>query len=76
MDISNVRKNIRSLVEKLSIEIIADEISDVQQGKTYSIFSYRRILENRRQAGLEWIIKSIKSKGVTFIDPTQYLDPA
>jgi hypothetical protein len=69
MDISNVRKNIRSLVEKLSIEIIADEISDVQQGKTYRIFSYRRILENRRQAGLEWIIKS---KGVTFIDPTQY----
>lgn len=69
MDISNVRKNIRSLVEKLSVEVIADEISDVQQGKTYRIFSYRRILENRRQAGLEWIIKS---KGVTFIDPTQY----
>ncbi len=69
MDISNVRKNLRSLVEKLSLEVIAEEISGVQQGKTYRVFSYRRILENRRQAGLEWIIKS---KGVSFIDPAQY----
>jgi hypothetical protein len=69
MHSSNVRKNLRGLVEKLSIEVTAEEISGAHQGKTYRIFSSRRILENRRQAGLEWIIKS---KGVSFVNPTHY----
>ena len=69
MHSSNVRKNLRGLVEKLSIEITAEEISGAHQGKTYRIFSYRGIMENRRQTGLEWIVKS---KGVSFVDPAYY----
>jgi hypothetical protein len=66
MDITNVRKNLRLLEQKLSIEITSREVSDQQQGKTYRIFSYRRILENRQKVGMEWIVKS---KGVTFVNP-------
>ena len=69
MHSSNVRKNLRGLVEKLSLEIIAEEISGAHQGKTYRVFSFRGIMENRRQAGLEWIVKS---KGVSFVDPAHY----
>ena len=65
MDITNVRKNVRALIRKLSLELMAAEISGEQRGKTYRVFSDRQILENRQKVGMEWILKS---KGVVFIE--------
>jgi len=64
LDITNVRKNLRLLEQKLAIEVVSRELSDEQQGKTYRIFSYARILDNRQKAGLEWVVRS---KGVMFV---------
>ena len=64
LDISNVRNNLRTLMEKHAIELVAREQSEQQQGKTYRVFSSRRILENREKVGQEWVVRS---KGVVFI---------
>jgi hypothetical protein len=63
---NNCRLNIRTLVKKLAIEEIGAENSREGIGKTYRIYSYSAILERRRAAGLEWVIRT---KGVAFVDP-------
>jgi hypothetical protein len=52
------------LIEKLAIEVIARQDSEIRVGKTYRVHSYKAILERRRAAGLEWVIKR---KGIEFI---------
>lgn len=61
---TNVRFNLRSLIEKLAIEIVEDEDRKRQTARVYHVFSYKEILERRRASGLEWVIKN---RGVRFI---------
>lgn len=61
---TNVRFNLRSLIEKLAIEIVEDEDRKRQTARVYHVFSYKEILERRRARGLEWVIKN---RGVRFI---------
>jgi hypothetical protein len=63
---NNCRLNIRSLISKLALEEIGEENSRAGIGKTYRLYSYSAILQRRKQAGLEWVVKT---KGVTFVTP-------
>jgi hypothetical protein len=65
---TNVRNNVRSLVEKLAIEVTTPEDSKAQVARCYRVYSYKQILERRRSAGLEWVIKN---RGVTFLRPDE-----
>ncbi len=51
-----VMLNLRSLEAKLSIETLMDP--GPRQARTYRVYSYRLILDRRRAAGLEWVIRS------------------
>jgi hypothetical protein len=62
----SVRGNIRSLVQKLAIEVIGAENSAIKQGKTYRVYGFQTVLERRKTAGLEWVIRN---KGVRFVPP-------
>ena len=61
---TNVRNNIRSLTDKLAIDLIEREDKKLQSARRYRVYSYRQILERRRTAGLEWVVRS---RGVRFI---------
>jgi hypothetical protein len=63
---NNCRLNARSLVRKLAIEEIGEENSRACIGKTYRVFSYSAILQRRKAAGLEWVLRT---KGVAFVTP-------
>jgi hypothetical protein len=60
----SVRHAIRALLAKLALEIAAPEKCDLRLGRTYRIFSYRKVLERREAAGLLWVRKT---RGVEFI---------
>jgi hypothetical protein len=62
----NIGTIIRRLIQKQSIEIIQKEMSDLRTARTYRIFGYREILERRKAAGLEWVIRG---RGVEFVEP-------
>ena len=62
---NNCRLNIRSLAQKLALCETKAEISRDCVGKTYRIYNYTAILERRRKAGLEWVIRT---KGVAFVN--------
>src|SRR5215831_18119571 len=62
---NNCRLNIRSLILKLALEEIGAENSRAGIGKTYRAYSYTAILERRRSAGMEWVIRT---KGVRFVN--------
>ena len=55
---------IRRLVQKRSIEIRQKEASDLRTARTYCVFGYRDILERRKAAGLEWVVRG---RGVEFV---------
>lgn len=57
---------INRLIQKLSIEIAQNEVSDKRIARTYRIFSYTELLKRRKAAGLEWVIRG---RGVEFVDP-------
>ena len=59
----NVRLNISRLFEKLSLEVVEDFETVSSQARLYRVFSYRQILERRRAAGLEYVLRN---KGVVF----------
>lgn len=59
----NVRQNIAKLYEKLALEILEDFETMSSQARLYRIFSYKQILERRRAAGLEFVLRN---KGVVF----------
>ena len=61
----NVRQNIARLFEKLAIEIIEDFGTMNSQARLYRVFSYKQILERRRAAGMEYVLRN---KGVVFCD--------
>ena len=69
----SVKANLRSLQEKLAIDVIASENSATQEGKEYRVYSREVILERRRQAGLEWVRRT---RGVELLssirDPGAY----
>jgi hypothetical protein len=65
---TNVKKNLRNLETKLAIEAIAPENSGQRIGKTYRVYSYRAILERRRNAGLIWYRRT---KGVQLLTSEQ-----
>jgi hypothetical protein len=60
----NTKRNCQSLVAKLAMEQLSDENSWESIGRTYRLFSYKAILERRRAAGLEWVMRS---RGVAFV---------
>jgi hypothetical protein len=66
LSFNNTKYACQRLIAKLAIEEVAREVSDRRQGKTYRVFSYRAILEHRKEAGLEWVIRN---KGVEFVSP-------
>lgn len=59
----NVRQNISKLYEKLALEILEDFETMSSQPRLYRIFSYKQILERRRAAGLDFVLRN---KGVVF----------
>lgn len=61
-----VKYALQSLVEKLAIQVIAEEHVASRTGRTYRVFSYEHILATRNQAGLIWVRKN---KGVEFVEP-------
>ena len=63
---NNCRINTRSLLRKLALEEIGEENSRASIGKTYRVFNYSAILQRRKAAGLEWILRT---KGVAFVRP-------
>ena len=59
----NVRQNIAKLYEKLALEILENFETMSSQARLYRVFSYKQILERRRAAGLEYVLRN---KGVLF----------
>ena len=59
----NVRQNVSRLFEKLALEIVEDFETSSSQARLYRVFSYKQILERRRAAGLEYVLRN---KGVVF----------
>jgi hypothetical protein len=59
----NVRQNISRLFEKLALEILEDFETMNSQARLYRVYSYKQILERRRAAGLEYVLRN---KGVVF----------
>lgn len=62
--VRNVKGVLDRLIGKLAIERIIESNSFSRTAATYQIYSYRVILERRRQAGLEWVTRA---NGVKFI---------
>jgi hypothetical protein len=67
LSFNNTKAACHRLIAKRAVEEVAREVSDKRQGKTYRVFSYRAILERRKAAGLEWVIRN---KGVEFVMPS------
>ena len=64
---SNVRINIGGLRAKLAIEILDEHDSRDVTPRTYRLYSFKEILERRRVAGLEYVIRK---KSVVFVTET------
>lgn len=64
---AKVRLNLASLAAKLAIEQSGDFSSRDRIAKSYRVLSYKEILERRRAAGLEYVIRQ---KNVIFVTPT------
>ena len=62
----NARIACGRLIEKLAVEVIAPEDSAKRTGRTYRIWSYKKVVERRKEAGLEWYTKT---RGVEFVRP-------
>jgi len=54
----SVKANLRSLERKLALQVIGSENSATQEGKSYLVYSRATILEQRRRAGLEWVLRT------------------
>ncbi len=61
---TNVRVNVRSLIKKLAIEQVRAEDKKQQSAREYHVYTLKQILERRRVAGLEWVVKG---RGVQFV---------
>jgi len=63
----NVRQNVSRLFEKLAVEILEDFETMSSQARLYRVYSYKQILDRRRAAGLEYVLRN---KGVVFCTPS------
>lgn len=64
---SNIRINIAGLRAKLAIEVLDEHDSREVMPRLYRLYSYKEILERRRAAGLEYVIRK---KSVVFVTET------
>jgi hypothetical protein len=62
----NCKINTQRLIRKLALEVLSPYNTPESIGTTYRIYSDEAILERRREAGLEWVVRS---RGVEFVDP-------
>jgi len=61
---TNVRNNLKGLITKLAIEQTKERNMHQLAPRTYHGFTFRQILERRRTAGMEWVVRS---RGVVFV---------
>ncbi len=64
---SNIRINIAGLRAKLAIEVLDEHDSRDVMPRLYRLYSYKEILERRKAAGLEYVIRK---KSVVFVTET------
>ncbi len=69
---SNIRINIAGLRAKLAIEVLDEHDSRDVMPRLYRLYSYKEILERRRAAGLEYVIRK---KSVVFVTETGEIVP-
>jgi hypothetical protein len=62
----NCKINTQRLMRKLALEVLSPYNTPESIGTTYRVYSDQAILERRRAAGLEWVVRS---RGVEFVDP-------
>ena len=62
----NCKINTQRLIRKLALEILSPYNTPESIGTTYRVYSDQAILQRRREAGLEWVVRS---RGVEFVDP-------
>lgn len=62
----NCKINTQRLIRKLALEILSPYNTPESIGTTYRVYSDEAILRRRRDAGLEWVVRS---RGVEFVDP-------
>ena len=67
---TNVRVNVRNLINKLAIEQVRAEDKKHQSAREYRVYTFKQILERRRAAGLEWVVKG---RGVQFVSVEEVL---
>jgi hypothetical protein len=63
----NCKINTQRLIRKLALEVLSPYNTPESIGTTYRVFSTQAILQRRREAKLEWVVRS---RGVEFVDPT------
>ena len=61
----NCKRNTKSLIGKLAMEIVDPHNVSIRKPTKYRLFSFRAILAARKDAGLEWVVRS---KGVQFVN--------
>src|SRR5262249_3225921 len=66
MTTKNLRIALDRLVDKLAIEELRTFDRGTRVARTWKVYSYKSILERRKAAGMEWVIRD---RGVRFIDP-------
>jgi hypothetical protein len=66
MTTKNLRIALDRLVEKLAIEELQTFDRGTRVARTWKVYSYKSILERRKAAGMEWVVRD---RGVRFIDP-------
>ena len=62
----NCKINTQRLMRKLALEVLSPYNTPESIGTTYRVYSDQAILERRRAAGLEWVVRS---RGVEFVNP-------
>ncbi|MFT4114455.1 hypothetical protein [Silvibacterium sp.] len=62
------KRNLKSLIKKLAVEILIAENSNLRIGRTYRLYSFKEILRRRKNAGL---IDVVKDKGVRFVNAAE-----
>jgi len=62
----NCKINTQRLIRKLALEVLSPYNTPESIGTTYRVYSDQAIFERRREAGLEWVVRS---RGVEFVDP-------
>jgi len=62
----NCKINTQRLIRKLALEILSPYNTPESIGTTYRIYSDEALFQRRRDAGMEWVVRS---RGVEFVDP-------